>query len=152
MGTELVRDLMHIGVTSIPAGTLFVEAVRRLLRDNLESLIVLDDHSRAIGMLSRREVIEAYARSGIRGGDLKTLTVADTMRVGMPEVPPNIPAITAAQIMLDQGLRDIYVMHHKKAGTPDRPVGVLSLSNVLCKISNLPDDEAMSGHGSTPSE
>jgi CBS domain-containing protein len=141
MTTKLVRDVMRSGVTAISADVLFVEAVRTLLHDNLESLIVSDDHSRAVGMLSKREAVEAYARSGISRGDLKTLTVADTMRSGIPDVPPDIPAITAAQIMLDQGLREIYVMHHKNAGTPNRPVGVLSLSAVLGELSNLQDGE-----------
>ena len=135
---KTVRDLMRIGVTACSADTPFVEAVRTLLHNNLESLIILDDHSRAIGMLSRREVVETYARSGVSSNNLETLTVAEAMCSNIPKVPPGIPAITATQIMLDQGLREIYIMHNKNAGTPDRPVGVLSLSNVLREISDLP--------------
>ena len=47
MTTKLVRDLMHIGVATCQTDTPLVEAVRTLLREDLESLIVLDEHSHA---------------------------------------------------------------------------------------------------------
>ena len=55
MTTKLVRDLMHIGVATCRADTSLVEAVRTLLRENLESCIVLDGNSHAVGMLGGRE-------------------------------------------------------------------------------------------------
>ena len=64
MTTKLVRDLMHIGVVTCQADTSLVEAVRTLLREDLESLIILDDNSHAVGMLSRREAVAVYGRSG----------------------------------------------------------------------------------------
>ncbi len=39
---KLVRDLMHIGVITCQADMPLVDAVAILLRENLESLIVLD--------------------------------------------------------------------------------------------------------------
>ena len=128
---KLVHDLARTGITTCFDTTLFVEAVRTLLKKNIESLIVLDDYSRAIGIFSRHEAVETYARSGINATNFDTLTVADVMRSDIPQVSANIPAITAAQIMLDQGLRNIYLMHHKNAGTPDRPVGLLSLDDII---------------------
>jgi len=110
--TKLVRDLMHIGVETCQANTLLVEAVRTLLREELESFIVLDENSHAVGMLTRREAVAVYGRSGADSREFNTLTVADVMNPDIPEVPPDIPATAAAQIMLDQGLREIYLMHH----------------------------------------
>ena len=129
MITKLVRDLMHIGVATCQTDALLIDAVRTLLRENLESVIVLDEHSHAVGMLSRREAVDLYGRSDIDTRDLHTLTVADVMRPDIPEVPPDIPATAAAQIMLDRGVREIYVMHH--GGGASWPAAVLRFEDVL---------------------
>ena len=129
MATKLVRDLMHIGVETCQADTLLVEAVRTLLREELESFIVLDENSHAVGMLTRREVVAVYGRSGADSRDFKTLTVADVMNPDIPEVPPDIPTTAAAQIMLDQDLREIYLMHH--GGGSSWPAAVLRFEDVL---------------------
>ena len=109
---KLVRDLMHIGVITCQADTPLVEAVAILLRENLESLIILDENGHAIGLLGRREAVLAYGRSSATSCCCQSLTVADVMRSKIPEIPADIPAAAAAQIMLDQGVRDIYLLHH----------------------------------------
>jgi len=127
--TKLVRDLMHIGVTTCQADTPLAEAVRTLLRENLESLIALDENSQAVGMLSRREAVAAFGRSGADLRDVKALAVADVMKPEIPEIPPNIPATAAAQIMLDRCIREIYLMHH--GGGASWPAAVLRFEDVL---------------------
>jgi Mg/Co/Ni transporter MgtE len=129
MAVKFVRDLMHIGVSTCPTNTSVAEAARTLLRENLEALIVLDGNGHAVGMLGRREVVAAYARvgTGSRGGD--AITAADVMRPDVPEVPADIPAIAAAQIMLDQGVREVYLMHH--AAGISWPAAALRFEDVL---------------------
>jgi CBS domain-containing protein len=129
VSTKLVRDLMHIGVTTCQADTPLVEAVRILFREGLESLIVLDGNSHAVGMLSRREAVAAFGQSGANVRDIETLTVGEVMRPDIPQVPPDIPATAAAQIMLDQGVREIYLMHH--GGGISWPAAVLRFEDVL---------------------
>jgi CBS domain-containing protein len=130
---KLVRDLMHIGVTTCQADTSLLEGVRRLIRDELESLIVLDPNGHAVGMFSRREAVAAYGRAGVDVADLKKLTVADTMRPDIPQVPPDIPVTAAAQMMLDQDLREIYLMHH--GGGISWPAAALRYQDVLRHIA-----------------
>jgi CBS domain-containing protein len=61
--------------------------------------------------------------------DIETLTVGEVMRPDIPQVPPDIPATAAAQIMLDQGVREIYLMHH--GGGISWPAAVLRFEDVL---------------------
>lgn len=126
---KLVRDLMQIGVTTCPADTLLVKAVRILLRAQLDSLIVLDSNGHAAGLFGRREAVAAYGLAGTRVHGYQTLTVADAMQPDIPEIPPDIPAIAAAQIMLDQNVRDIYLMHHDRGIS--WPAAVLRFEDVL---------------------
>ena len=57
---KLVRDLMHIGVTTCPATMPMIEAVCVLLHQELESLVVLDENGHAAGVFGRREAVAAY--------------------------------------------------------------------------------------------
>lgn len=129
MPDKLVRDLMHIGVPTCPVGTPLVEAVRTLLSKQLEALVVLDERGHGIGLLSRREVVLAFVQAGISGSSFETLTAADVMRAKIPEVPADIPASAAVQLMLDQNVREIYIMHHE--GGIRYPASVLRFEDVL---------------------
>jgi CBS-domain-containing membrane protein len=129
MAVKFVRDLMHIGVSTCRTNTSVAEAARTLLRENLEALIVLDDNGHAVGLLGRREVVAACAQAGTRSRSSETATAGDVMRLDIPEIPADIPAIVAAQIMLDQGVREIYLMHH--AGGISWPAAVLRFEDVL---------------------
>ncbi len=129
MAVKFVRDLMHIGVSTCRTTTPVAEAARTLLHENLEALIVLDGNGHAVGMLGRREVVIAYAQAGTRSRGGETVTAADVMRPDIPEVPADIPAVVAAQIMLDQGVREVYLMHH--AAGISWPAAVLRFEDVL---------------------
>jgi CBS domain-containing protein len=133
MPDKLVRDLMHIGVPSCSSQTPLIEAARTLLAKQLEALVILDEHGHAIGMLSRREVAITYAQAGINKSGFETLAVADVMRADIPQVPADIPATAAVQLMLDQNLREIYVMHHE--GGIRYPAAVLRFEDVLRFVS-----------------
>jgi CBS domain-containing protein len=133
MPDKLVRDLMHIGVPTCPIRTPLVEAARTLLAKELEALIVLDERGHGIGLLSRREIVEAYSQSGITASGLESLTVADVMRADIPNVPADIPASAAVQLMLDQNVREIYIMHHE--GGIHYPAAVLRFEDVLRFVS-----------------
>lgn len=139
MAPKLVRDLMHIGVTTCQADTPLVEAVRILLGQGLESCIVLDQNSHAVGVLGRREAVAAYGRSGASSGDVHSLTVADVMQPEILTVPPDIPATAAAQIMLDRDVRELYLMHH--GGGRSWPAAVLRFEDVLRYMAATSDAE-----------
>jgi CBS domain-containing protein len=129
MAVKLVRDLMHIGVTTCRDDTPLVEAAHTMLREQLESLIVLDERGHAVGMLTRSGVVAAYGRSGTKAQGHELLIAADAMRPDIPEIPPDIPATAAAQIMLDQDARDMYLMHYD--GGIRWPAAVFRFDDVL---------------------
>jgi CBS domain-containing protein len=129
MNITLVRDLMQIGVPTCGAGVKLPEAIRRLISDSLEALVVLDEHGHAIGLFGRQEAIAAYGISGARNYALDSLTVADVMSHKIPEIPPDIPASAAVQLMLDQQRRELYLMHHD--GGICWPSAVLRFDDIL---------------------
>ncbi len=54
------------------------------------------------------------------------------MRPEIPEIPADIPAAAAAQIMLDQGVRDLYLLHHDSGIS--WPAAVFRFEDVLRDI------------------
>lgn len=125
----LVRHVMHIGVPTCPAHMPMLEAVNVLLRENLEALVVLDQHGHSVGLFGRVEAVAAFGFSQPLNRPLGRLTVADVMRPDIPEIPPDIPVTAAVQLMLDQHVRELYLLHHD--GGISWPAAVLRLEDAL---------------------
>ena len=124
---------MHIGVMTCPADTPLVEAVRTLLRHGLESVVILDDRGHAVGLFGQQEAVVCYGLSQTCSGNFDALTVAEAMRPEIPEIPPDIPATAAAQLMLDQQVRELYLMHHD--GGISWPAAVLRFEDILRHVA-----------------
>lgn len=104
---RLVRDLMTVGVPTCPSDMSVTDLARVLLETNLEGLIVLDHEGHAAGTIGQDDLVRAYAQQ-----DWHHLTAEQIMREDIPQVPPDIPLTAAAQIMRDQGVRVLFLMHH----------------------------------------
>ena len=61
------------------------------------------------------------------------------MQSDVPQIPPDIPLTAAAQIMLDRGLRILYLMHH--AGGVEYPAAMLSYKNMLRHMAMESEEE-----------
>ncbi len=121
----LVRDIMSVGVPTCPVETPLAELAKKMLEKDWEAVVVLEsDQGHAVGFVSQREILQAYARS-----DYAQLTAEDLMAENIPTVPPEIPIMAAAQLMLDQGTRVVYITHH--AGGIKYPAAWLTLKHLL---------------------
>lgn len=120
---KYVRDLMTVGVMTCSADAPILEIARRLLDQALDDVVVLEE-GHAIGVISPAELIRALTRP-----DFDDLKATDVMRDSVAQTPPEIPLEAAAQIMLDQGVRSLFVMHH--AGGIEYPAAVLSYRHLL---------------------
>ena len=129
-----VRDLMAVGVATCPPETPIVDVARLLLDKQLEGVVVLDAEGHAVGAISQDELAQAYSRD-----DCRSLTAEDVMRDGVPEVPPDIPLTAAAQLMRDQRVRVVYLMHH--SGGIHYPAASLSYTHLLRHLAARGDDE-----------
>lgn len=131
---KLVRDLMTVGVATCPPDAKLEAIARFMLEKDLESLVVLDQEGHAIGIVSQDEVIKAYAYE-----DWRQLKAEDIMRDKVPQLPPDIPLTAAAQIMRDQRVRAVFLMHH--AGGITYPAAVLTYRHLMRLIAAQDDSE-----------
>lgn len=129
MDGTLVRDLMRIGVLTCREDTPLPEVARLLVEHNVAALVVLDEDGNAVGWLDEEHLARVVDRGHER------LTASDVMDEEVPEVPPNIPAVAAAQLMLDRGIGQVFVTHH--AGGIKYPAAMFSLQDVCRLIAGM---------------
>jgi len=124
---------MTVGVETCTPETPIVELARLFLERGIEEMVVLAEGN-ALGVVGQDELILAYTRE-----DFHMLKAADVLREGVPQVPPDIPLTTAAQIMLDQHVRALFLMHH--AGGIEYPAAVISYRHYLRHIAAQDGEE-----------
>ena len=131
---KLVRDLMSVGVPTCALDDSIVELTRWFLEKDIEGAVVLDDLGNGAGVVTRDELVQAYAR-----GDYEQLTAENIMRVEVPQVPPDIPLTAAAQIMQDLGVRVLFMNHH--AGGIQYPAAFLTYKHLLRHLCAQSEEE-----------
>ncbi len=124
---------MTVGVKTCSPSTSIVEVARLLVECNLEDLIVLEE-GKAIGVIGQDDLVKVYAQYEIRNTPaLAELTASDVMREGVPQIPPDIPITAAAQIMIDQKVRTLFLMHH--AAGIEYPAAYISYRHIMRYLS-----------------
>lgn len=118
MAPQLVRDLMTVGVETCSPDTPVASLAQTLLENGGLEIVVLEEGN-ALGRVGIDQLLRAYTRQ-----DYGSLTAADILIEGVPQVPSDIPLAAAAQIMLDQGINTLFLMHH--AGGIEYPAALIS--------------------------
>jgi CBS domain-containing protein len=120
---KLVRDLMTVGVLTCAPDTPLADLARLLLDKSCEAVVVMQD-GHALGVVGEDELVGAFEREAPEG-----LLAEDVLREGVPQVPPDIPLRSAAQLMHDLGVRTLFLMHH--SGGVEYPAAQISYRHLL---------------------
>jgi predicted transcriptional regulator len=120
---QLVRDLMTVGVVTCLPETSIVDIARIMLDSDVEAVVVLEEGN-ALGIIGQDELMQAFTRP-----DHAQLKAEQILREGVPQVPADIPLSAAAQYMLDQKVRALFLMHH--AGGIEYPAAMISYHHLL---------------------
>jgi signal-transduction protein with cAMP-binding, CBS, and nucleotidyltransferase domain len=121
---KLVRDVMSRGLVSCTPDATVRQVAVRLHEHGVNALVVVEEASGELeGIVSRSDLARVYDQ------DYDALTVESVMSHDVETVIPDIPVSAAVLIMLDRGVDRLIIGHAKPA--PQRPIGVLSLSDVI---------------------
>jgi len=129
MPATLVRDLMQVGVPTCREDTSLVDVACLLVECNASALVVLDEDGNMVGWIGEEHLARTINH------DHTGLTASDIMDEEIPEMPPDVPAAAAAHLMIDRGLRQVFISHHS-AGIK-YPAAVFTLKDVLRVIGGL---------------
>jgi CBS domain-containing protein len=127
---EILRVKGNRLISIEPSGQA-VDAVHTMARENLGSLVVLDQ-GRMMGMLTFHELLRALAK---RGGSLGDMRVSDIMEREPVTAAPEMEVNDLRRVMLDTGARYLPVM---KDG---RLLGVISFRDVAKAVLEEQDFE-----------
>ena len=131
---RLVRDLMSVGVPTCALDDSVVDLTRWFLEKEIEGAVVLGENGHGVGVVTRDQLVQAYAR-----GDYEDLTAQDILEAKVPQVPPDIPLAAAAQIMQDLGVRILFLTHH--AGGIEYPAAYISYKHLLRHLGARDEQE-----------
>jgi CBS domain-containing protein len=129
MDHKLVRDVMHRGVITCWEDEHLGDVARRLCEYDISAIFVLDESGRAKGVISRTDLARAYVRDG-----WQKRTAGEVMSSEVVTLTGDIPLIAAVQIMLDKRIHRLLVVQGGR--TPNRPVGVLALSDIIDEMAS----------------
>jgi len=122
--SKLVRDVMHRGVITCWADEPLADVARRLREYKINAIFVLDESGRAEGVVSQTDLARAFVQ-----GNWWDRSAEEVMTPDVVTITGDIPLKAAIQIMLDKGIHRLLIV--QGGLTPNRPVGVLSLSDVV---------------------
>jgi CBS domain-containing protein len=127
---KFVRDVMSRSVMSCIAETTVQEATQRMAEHGVNALVVVQEATGELeGIVSRSDLARVYDT------DYDATMVEAIMSQDVETIIPDIPVSAAVLIMLDRGVDRLVIMHAKPA--PQRPVGVLSLSDIVRDMAAL---------------
>ena len=129
MSSKLVRDVMHRGVIICWADEQLIDVARRLCEYDINALFVLDDSGRAVGVISQTDLARAYVDE-----NWKHRTADEIMATDVVTITGDIPLDVAIRLMLDKRIHRLLIVQGGR--TPNRPVGVLSLSDIVTEMAS----------------
>jgi len=128
--TKLVRDVMHRGVITCWADEPLIDVAHRLHEYAINAIFVLEESGRAEGVISQTDLAKAYVQ-----GNWQHRTAEEIMVTDFATIAGDIPLDAAVQIMLDKRVHRLLIV--QGGLRPNRPVGVLSLSDVVREMTRL---------------
>ena len=128
--TTLVRDVMHRGVITCWADEALIDVARRMQEYSINAIFVLDQ-SGSEGIISQTDLARVY----VEHGDWQHRTADEIMTAEIVTISGDIPLEAAVQIMLDKRIHRLLIV--QGGLTPNRPVGILSLSDVVREMARV---------------
>ncbi len=126
--TKLVRDVMKIGVPVCTRATTLANVARLMAQERATAIIVMDDFG-ACGVVSQSDLLQAFTRN------YELLTAEEVMTDVIYSVSPDAPITTAAHMMLDERVHQVFVMHDHPG--PARPSAVVTLNALVREMAGL---------------
>ena len=129
--TILVRDLMHPGLITCPAGLSLGEVAALLTRARVHAVVVVDERGQAVGVLSDFDLLagEWLSADAESLAAMRRMTAGELMSTPLNTIEGDRPIRAAADRMRDRALHRLVVT---EGGTP---VGILSLSDFVAHLA-----------------
>jgi CBS domain-containing protein len=127
MADKLVRDVMHRKVITCRVDTPLKEVARRLNTEGINALVVVDESGDLSGIVSQTDLVKVWE------GEWESMVAEDVMTSDVVTIVADIPVLAAVELMVDNQIHRLVITQGGLA--PRRPVGVLSMSDVIREMA-----------------
>jgi CBS domain-containing protein len=126
--TKLIRDIMKIGVPVCNRGMRLPEVARIMATENADAIIVMDEFG-ACGVITQTDLVRAFPRN------YELLQAEQVMTEKIIEVAPESPIVAAANLMNEDKVHQIFLMH-THPGT-SRPSAVITMRAIVREMAGM---------------
>ena len=130
MKTRTVLQAKRLGIVSCHDDDPLETIVRRMADDDISALVVIDPGGYLEGIISRSDVLRAYAQSTNWRSD----TVEQYMTRTVITVTPETKLIEAADLLVNKHIHRVVVVREEEGGS--RPIAVISDSDLVCDMAD----------------
>jgi CBS domain-containing protein len=139
MDEPKVRDAMHAATHVCRPDTPWAEVVDAMAAHDVSALVVVDDAGLALGVVSRTDLLEAtFVEPYLEAW--YSLAARHLMSSPVISVRADSPLDEAARLLHERKVHRIVVTEPEGSG--ERPVGILSLADLVRHMPRAPHDRA----------
>jgi CBS domain-containing protein len=121
--TETVNDFMRKSLITIEESASVQEAANRMKDKNISSLVVVDEISRPLGLITERDLVRKVCIHDI---STSKLIIKEIMSSPLITIDSNSSASEAADMMLRNNVRHLLVVDSKSSEGLDKPIGIVT--------------------------
>ncbi|MGA6922187.1 MAG: CBS domain-containing protein [Nitrososphaeraceae archaeon] len=121
--TETVNDFMRKSLITIEESESVQEAANRMKDKNVSSLVVVDEISRPLGLITERDLVRKVC---IHDVSTSKLIIKEIMSSPLITIDSNSSASEAADMMLRNNVRHLLVVDSKSSEGLDKPIGIVT--------------------------
>jgi|GEM_PF-840254 predicted transcriptional regulator len=128
--SKKVRDVMTYGVIAVNFSTPVTQVIKKLVKENISGLVVVDNAGDMIGVISALDVFKI-----MNEGDKSWEFVAeDIMTPFTISITPDVDIEEAARMMLQH---DIHRLIVTESPSRKKPIGIISSTDILREFGRM---------------
>jgi CBS domain-containing protein len=121
--TETVNDFTRKSLITIEESASVQEAANRMKDKNISSLVVVDEISRPLGLITERDLVRKVC---IHDVFISKLIIKEIMSSPLITIDSNSSASEAVDMMLRNNVRHLLVVDSKSSEGLDKPIGIVT--------------------------
>ena len=123
---KLLRDIMTRGVVTVPMDATAKQIATMLSKQGLSGVAVISPEGEAMGVISDMDILKVIGKD-----DWENMPAESIMTSYLEAVKPTSTLGEAAKIMREKHIHRLLVFSEKGVGASQRPIGILSASDIV---------------------
>jgi CBS domain-containing protein len=122
--TTTVTDLMRKKLITIEESASVQQAAKKMMDENVSSLLVVDENNRPIGLITERDLARKVC---IKDAYTSKITTRDIMSSPLITIESGSSPSEAVDIMLQNNVRHLLVVDNNKSSRhKNKPIGIIT--------------------------